>query len=569
MSNLARLFAILERVPADELRLVVGEPPFIVNEGARRNVGSQALEAIHVTSTAAEVASAEELRDIVVGRPLVVRHTHNGMAFTLEVARSGAELTLVIRPARIATAPMLSIAPPMESMLERHTVMQEVPQSSSYGYREAVGAPSMRGPVARSVADLGSLPPPPSSREAVRPMAVEPAPILGAARVLGSEKARRSIAPAPLSGVVAVESGATGSRRIDDLLRKMLAEKASDLHLSAGSPAAMRVHGEIRFLDSRAHLTSSQIEELMRDIMPAKARGEFDELRDADFAYEIAGVARFRVNVFVDRNGVGAVLRQIPIEVLTVEQLGLPKACTDLCYLSKGLVLVTGPTGSGKSTTLAAMIDHVNKNRSDHIITIEDPVEFVHTNQKCLVNQREVGQHTKSFKNALRAALREDPDIVLVGEMRDLETIAIAIETAETGHLVFGTLHTTTAVSTVDRIIDQFPSDRQAQIRVMLSESLKGVVAQTLCKKVGGGRIAAHEILLGTSAVSALVRDGKTFQIPSVMQTSKAQGMTTMNDSLFSLVQRKLVDPKEAYIKAVDKGGLLSMYKSAGVPFSL
>jgi twitching motility protein PilT len=262
------------------------------------------------------------------------------------------------------------------------------------------------------------------------------------------------------------------------------------------------------------------------------------------------------------------VLRQIPIEILSAQKLGLPQACLDLCWLSKGLVVVTGPTGSGKSTTLAAMIDFINENRTDHLITIEDPVEFVHPNKKCLVNQREVGQHTKSFKNALRAALREDPDIVLVGEMRDLETIAIAIETAETGHLVFGTLHTTTAVSTVDRIIDQFPADRQAQIRVMLSESLKGVIAQVLLPKIGGGRVAAHEILLCTHAVSAVIRDGKTFQLPSVMQTSKGQGMVTMNDSLMQLVQKRLVEPKQAYIKAIDKTGLLAMFKNAGLPTS-
>jgi twitching motility protein PilT len=316
-------------------------------------------------------------------------------------------------------------------------------------------------------------------------------------------------------------------------------------------------------------LSSDDIFQMVAEIFTERARSDFETLHDADFAYEVPGLARFRVNVFQDRNGTGAVLRQIPIEVLSAEKLGLPKACIDLCYLSKGLVLVTGPTGSGKSTTLAAMIDFINKNRSDHIITIEDPVEFVHKNQKCLVNQREVGQHTKSFKNALRAALREDPDIVLVGEMRDLETISIAIETAETGHLVFGTLHTTTAISTVDRIIDQFPSDRQEQIRVMLSESLKGVIAQILCPKIGGGRVAAHEILLGSNAVAAMIREGKTFQLASVMQTSKGQGMITMNDSLMSLVQQKKVEPKQAYIKAVDKNGLAMMMKNAGINLQL
>jgi twitching motility protein PilT len=238
----------------------------------------------------------------------------------------------------------------------------------------------------------------------------------------------------------------------------------------------------------------------------------------------------------------------------------------DLCFLSKGLVLVTGPTGSGKSTTLAAMVDFINRNRNDHIITIEDPIEFVHQNNKCLVNQREVGIHTHSFKKALRAALREDPDIVLVGEMRDLETIAIAIETAETGHLVFGTLHTSTAPSTVDRVIDQFPADRQAQIRVMLSESLKGVISQTLLKKKGGGRVAAHEVLIGVPAISNLIREGKTFQIPSIMQTSRKVGMIMLNESLVDLVRRDVVTPDEAYIKSMDKQGLLSQLKSAGLP---
>jgi twitching motility protein PilT len=357
----------------------------------------------------------------------------------------------------------------------------------------------------------------------------------------------------------------SGPAKIDVLLREMLQRKASDLHLTAGSYPVLRVDGEIHFGTERGVLSSADILGMVQEIMTPRARGDFETLHDADFAHEIPGLARFRVNVFQDRQGTGAVLRQIPIEVLSAEKLGLPKACLDLCWLSKGLVLVTGPTGSGKSTTLAAMIDFINKNRADHIITIEDPVEFVHQNQKCLVNQREVGQHTKSFKNALRAALREDPDIVLVGEMRDLETISIAIETAETGHLVFGTLHTTTAISTVDRIIDQFPSDRQSQIRVMLSESLKGVVAQVLCPKIGGGRVAAHEILLGNHAVASMIREGKTFQLASTMQTSKAQGMVTMNDSLLALVQKKLVDPKQAYMKAVDKNGFATMLRSAGI----
>jgi twitching motility protein PilT len=254
---------------------------------------------------------------------------------------------------------------------------------------------------------------------------------------------------------------------------------------------------------------------------------------------------------------------------MTAEEMGLSKQVLDLCYLTKGLVLVTGPTGSGKSTTLAAMVDYINRNRDDHIITIEDPIEFVHPNKKCLVNQREVGVHTGGFKHALRAALREDPDIVLVGEMRDLETIAIAMETAETGHLVFGTLHTNTAPSTVDRVIDQFPTDRQSQIRVMLSESLKAVVAQTLCKKIGGGRVPALEILMVNSAVSNLIREGKTYQILSSMQTGKNQGMVTMNDSLMEHVKAKRVEPKEALMKSIHKAEMKKSLETAGFKVDL
>jgi twitching motility protein PilT len=273
---------------------------------------------------------------------------------------------------------------------------------------------------------------------------------------------------------------------------------------------------------------------------------------------------RFRANLFADRKGIGAVFRLIPNEIRTVEDLGLPPAVVELCGLNKGLVLVTGPTGSGKSTTLAALIDYINRTRDDHVITIEDPIEFVHPSKRCIVNQREVGTHTGSFQRALRAALREDPDVLLVGELRDLETMAIAIETAETGHLVFGTLHTNTAPSTVDRVIDQFPHERQEQIRMMLSESLKGVVSQILCKRAGGGRAAALEVLLCTSSVANLIREGKTFQIPSVMQTARGQGMVTLNDSLIDLVKRGVVEPAEAYRKAVSKAELKGLLERAG-----
>jgi twitching motility protein PilT len=338
--------------------------------------------------------------------------------------------------------------------------------------------------------------------------------------------------------------------------------KASDLHLSATMAPMVRKDGEMRRLhDAAGALSSEIIVQLLAEIMPPINRAEYEARHDTDFAYEISGLARFRANVFKDRHGAGAVFRAIPSEILTAEQLGLSPHVLALCQLKKGLVLVTGPTGSGKSTTLCAMIDHINKTRADHIITIEDPIEFVHENQKCLLNQREVHTHTRSFKDALRAALREDPDVILVGELRDLETIAIAIETAETGHLVFGTLHTSTAASTVDRVIDQFPADRQAQIRVMLSESLRGVIAQTLCKKIGGGRVAALEVLLTNGAISNLIREGKTFQIPSMMQVGRAQGMVSLNDALNDLVKKGLVTAEEAVSRAVDKNAMTTLLK--------
>jgi len=372
-------------------------------------------------------------------------------------------------------------------------------------------------------------------------------------------------APRPRAEAARVEAPDDPREAMDGLLAHMSERGASDLHLTSLRPPSLRVDGDIGPVPGYPPLPTERLHAMLWSIAPDRNRREWEERRDTDFAHETPR-ARFRVNVFADRNGIGAVLRQIPTAVLGPDELGLPQAVLDLCFLQKGLVLVTGPTGSGKSTTLAALVDHVNRNREDHIITIEDPIEFVHADRKCLVHQREVGSHTQSFKAALRAALREDPDVVMVGELRDLETIAIAIETAETGHLVFGTLHTNTAPSTVDRIIDQFPADRQAQIRTMLSESLRGVVAQTLCKRIGGGRVAALEVLLVTSSVANLIREGKTFQIPSVMQTGRGQGMVTLNDSLVDLVKRKVIEPREAWTKAVAKAEMKQLLERAGFP---
>jgi twitching motility protein PilT len=392
------------------------------------------------------------------------------------------------------------------------------------------------------------------------PPAAEPAPLTPAS-------AQSSYAPQPRveAAFVSAPANSAMASRMDALFNKMAELGASDLHLSVSMPPLIRMDGKMKPINAgMSRIDSDTMRSMLTSIMPARNQEEFAARSDTDFAYEIPGLARFRCNIFQDRKGMGAVFRIIPSKILTAEQLGLSKAIMDLCGLSKGLVVVTGPTGSGKSTTLCAMVDSINKSREDHIITIEDPIEFVHDNHKCLVNQREVHNHTDSFKDALRAALREDPDIVLVGEMRDLETISIAIETAETGHLVFGTLHTTTAASTVDRIIDQFPADRQQQIRVMLSESLKGVIAQTLLPKKGGGRVAALEVLIVTPAISNLIREGKTFQIPSAMQTGKNHGMVMLNDALFAHVQAGSVEPLDAYMKAVDKTGFETMLTRSG-----
>jgi twitching motility protein PilT len=369
--------------------------------------------------------------------------------------------------------------------------------------------------------------------------------------------------PASLAYDNALSDGSTAN--IDRLLNKLLELKGSDLHISTGSPPMMRVDGEMRLVQGYESLSGEQVQRMLMPIVPPRNREEFEKTHDSDFAYELPGKARFRANLFVDLRGMGAVMRVIPSKILTVDDLNLPKELLSLCHLPKGLVLVTGPTGSGKSTTLAALVDYINRTRQDHIITIEDPVEFVHQNKKCLVNQRQVGEHTDSFKKALRAALREDPDIVLLGEMRDLETIAIALETAETGHLVFGTLHTSSAPSTIDRIIDQYPPEQQEQIRVMLANSLKGVIAQMLCRKIGGGRVAALEVMFGVPAIANLIREKKVFQINSIMQTGRKQGMCLMNDSLFKLVKDGVVTPEEALSKANDKANFLGMLQSAGI----
>lgn len=341
--------------------------------------------------------------------------------------------------------------------------------------------------------------------------------------------------------------------RIDALFNMMKEQGASDLHLSSGNPPIFRQRGDMVRLNFKA-LGHDELKAILFEILSEKQQAHFNETKDLDFAYEVPGVARFRGNIMMQYRGIAAVFRIIPTKILSADELGLPEGVRRMTNFKKGMVLVTGPTGSGKSTTLAGMIDLINSTRKEHILTFEDPLEFIHENKMSLMNQRQIGEHTESFTSALRAALREDPDVILVGEMRDLTTIQLAMSAAETGHLVFGTLHTSTAAKTVDRIIDVFPTDQQEQVRAMLSESLKGVICQQLLKTADGkGRVAALEIMLGTPAIANLIREGKTFQIPSIMQTAKKDGMQLLDQHLLDLLKTKTVNPEEAYRCAVDK----------------
>jgi len=339
---------------------------------------------------------------------------------------------------------------------------------------------------------------------------------------------------------------------IGELLAFGAKNGSSDLHLSAGVPPMIRVDGDMRKINVPV-LTHSEVHDMVYDIMNDKQRKDFEEFWECDFSFEIPGLARFRVNAFNQNRGAGAVFRTIPSEIMSLEDLKCPKIFEELADIPRGVVLVTGPTGSGKSTTLAAMVNHKNENEYGHILTVEDPIEFVHVSKKCLINQREVHRDTLGFNEALRSALREDPDVILVGEMRDLETIRLALTAAETGHLVFGTLHTSSAAKTIDRVIDVFPAAEKDMIRAMLSESLKAVIAQTLLKKIGGGRVAAHEIMVGTPAIRNLIRENKIAQMYSAIQTGQQFGMKTLDQDLAELVKKNVVSRQEALSKCANK----------------
>ncbi len=356
--------------------------------------------------------------------------------------------------------------------------------------------------------------------------------------------------------------------KIDAFFKLMHDQGASDLHLVSGQPPALRINGEMERIKYKI-LDNDMLRSMLYEIAPEEKVKIFEETGDVDFGYEIPGLARYRANFFMQKYGVAAVFRQIPSKILTADQLGLPGVIPKLAMLPRGLVLVTGPTGSGKSTTLAAIIDVANRSRKDHIITVEDPIEFVHQSQGCIVNHREVGLHTRTFSAALRGALREDPDIIMVGEMRDLETISLAIEAASTGHLVFGTLHTSSAAKTVDRVIEVFPANQQEQVRSTLADGLRAVVAQVLFKRADQkGRCAALEIMIATPAVRNLIREGKTFQIPSSIQTGKRYGMQLLDDAIMELLNNGKIYPDDAYAKANDKSKFRPFLKTPPTDFT-
>jgi len=520
-----------------ELHLEPNKTPYLISANGTTDVANSPLLGTQISMLVFPLIPSSAKQDLPNKPEIEFVHNHTLGNFNFHIKKSPAGFNVTIRPLLSDVADKTSVSEPTQNDF---SVEFAPPSAPNVSIPEFIYQNSSKS----SVAEIEI-----TERQAENPLSFS-APAPTAFQPVNSFVPKAEIAFA------AVMANPRAQERMDKMFYQMAEAGASDLHLSTSMPPLVRKDGKIASLATdEMTLTADAMKELLTSIMPARNQEEFDRRHDTDFAYEIKDLARFRANIFMDRKGMGGVFRIIPSKILTAEDLNLSKAILDLCSLSKGLVVVTGPTGSGKSTTLCAMIDYINRNREDHLITIEDPIEFTHENKKCLVNQREVHNHTDSFKDALRAALREDPDILLVGEMRDLETIAIAIETAETGHLVFGTLHTTTASSTIDRIIDQFPADRQQQIRVMLSESLKGVIAQTLIPKKGGGRVAALEVLIVTPAISNLIREGKTFQIPSAMQTGKQHGMVMLNDALMDLVQKGIIEPRDAYLKAVEKTG--------------
>jgi twitching motility protein PilT len=523
----------MERLGANGLRLRSGENVVLCFPNGDRPA-TQAASHEQIRAMVTEVAPQVVLTQLQQGLDARFEYESEGKVYTLTVDADTSGWTVVVVPS----------TPPRgdDMVIERHAHQYDDSPPVAAGAATGAGGRSRFFPAGTT----------PGVAEGTGPAVVATA----APAVPAAEKKLLGYDPVAIS---------PSERWLDAMLKALKQRGGSDLHLTSGAPPYMRISGELKAIDGAQPMDPAWLKNQILEIAPPDCQKEFEERSDTDFAYNLSGISRFRVNAFVDRNGPGLVARAIPFEIPSAEQLGLTAHIMALCDLTKGLVLVTGPTGSGKSTTLAALIDRINSTRHDHIVTIEDPIEFVHPNKLCLVNQREVRTHTRSFKDALRATLREDPDIVLVGEMRDLETVAIAIETAETGHLVFGTLHTTSAPGTVDRIIDQFPADRQEQIRQMLAKSLRGVISQVLCRTKLGARVAAYEVLLANSAVENLIRERKTFQLISLMQTAGGQGMSTMEASLMELVRSGKIEPTEAYRKAINKSELKTALARIGI----
>ncbi len=542
MAQLDKLLQQIVTKGARSLRIEPNQPPFLeFSGGGSVPLLPQALPPTMLEHITQEVIPAEYKEAWSQQGQLAFEYALGGVSYRITMERSAIGNRLKAEP-KDGIAPLGGI--------QEIKFVDEEPGRTSPPSSPAIAV----------------LPPTPAITLEHTPSLVPATPFQSAPAQLA---ATSSIPPVAVDSIFA---GPPAPRELNPLalvlFTALLERKGSDIHCTCDENPIFRVNGELEDFRECGPLGKSQLLELMYSLATPDAWGKFQSRSDADFAFgfELGG-CRLRVNFFQDRVGPGFVARVIPNEIPDPDRLGLPEPVRQLALLAKGLVLVTGPTGSGKSTTLAAIIDLANQQRMDHIVTIEDPIEFVHPRKKCLINQREVHTHTESFKSGLRAALREDPDIVLVGEMRDLETIAIALETAVTGHLVFGTLHTSSAVGTIDRIVDQFPADRQQQIRVMMADALKAVVSQILLKKIGGGRVAALESLFITPAISNLMREGKVFQIPSAMQVGRAYGQRLMNDVLMDMIQDKKVTAMDAYLKCPDKESFIQTIKRAGINF--